>query len=119
MQMTIIGCGNMGSGLAEHLSHTTQLCFYDHHIEKAEKLEQEGYGKAYKDIKNAIEHSKFIILAIKPQSLKKVSLLIEKELKKEQIVVSLLAGIPIKVLEQCFPNITTVRMMPNLALIYG
>jgi len=43
MQITIIGCGNVGSGLAERLSKTNQSLPYDHHFEKVEKIEQNGY----------------------------------------------------------------------------
>jgi pyrroline-5-carboxylate reductase len=119
MQAIIIGCGNMGSALAQRLSKTHQLYFYDHHIEKAEKLEQEGYGKACRDLKEAIDHVELIILAVKPQNVKEIGDLIGKELKKEQVVVSLLTGTLIKILKEFFPRASIVRMMPNLALIYG
>lgn len=119
MHITIIGCGNMGSGIAERLSKTTQVCLYDHHFEKAEMLEQKGHGKAYKEIKGALDRSEVVILAIKPQDLKEVAPLLRNELKKDQIVVSILAGTTLKTLKQFFPDATVVRMMPNLALIYG
>lgn len=119
MKMTIIGCGNMGKGLAERLSATNQLYLYDHHVEKAEILEQEGYGKACRDIKEAFDHSEIVILAVKPQNFKEVAILIGKELKKEQIVISLLAGTSVEILKRSFPGVVIVRMMPNLALIYG
>lgn len=119
MQITIIGCGNMGKGLAQRLSVTNQLYFYDHHIEKAEILEQEGYGKACRDIQEAFHHTEIVILAVKPHNLKEAAPLMGKELKKEHIVISLLAGTSIEVLKRSFPSVTIVRMMPNLALIYG
>lgn len=119
MQITIIGCGNMGSGLAERLSGANQVCLYDHHFEKAEKIEQNGYGKAYKEINKSIDQSKLVILAIKPQNLKEAGPLIENELQKDQIVVSLLAGTSLETLKQFFSKTSIIRMMPNLALIYG
>lgn len=119
MQLTIIGCGNMGSGLAERLSKNMQLFLYDRHYEKSEKIEKKGYGTACKDIKKALDHSKFVILAVKPQNLKEVSLLIKNDLKKGQVLISLLAGIPFQTLKQFLPDTTLVRMMPNLAIIHG
>jgi pyrroline-5-carboxylate reductase len=119
MQMAIIGCGNMGNALAQRLSKIHQLYFYDHQIEKAEKIEQEGYGKACRDIKEAIDHAKFVILAVKPQNVKEVGNLIGKALKKEHVLISLLAGTPIEILKEIFFNASIVRMMPNLALAYG
>lgn len=119
MRVAIIGCGNMGSSLAARLSKTHQLCFYDHHIEKAEKLELEGYGKARKGITEAADHAELVILAVKPQNMKEVGHAIGKELKKEQVVISLLAGTSIEILKGFFPAASIVRMMPNLALIFG
>jgi len=119
MKITIIGCGNMGSALAQRLSKKHRLYFYDHHIVKAEKLEQEGYGKASREIKESLIHAELIILAVKPINVKEMGILIGEELKNDQIVVSLLAGTSIKILKGLFPNGHIVRMMPNLALLYG
>lgn len=119
MKIAIIGCGNMGKGLAKCLAQTNQLYFYDYQVEKAEKLEQEGYGKACREMKETLHFAEWILLAIKPQNLKEVVDQMGKELKHEQIIISLLAGTPIEILKHFFPSVTVVRMMPNLALIYG
>ncbi len=119
MKITILGCGNMGEALAQRLSANNQLYLYDRHIEKAKMLEQEGFGRAAMDIKEALAHSEVLILAVKPQNLKEAAGLIGKTLKKEQILISLLAGVSIETLKRTFSSKTIVRMMPNLALIYG
>lgn len=119
MQMTIIGCGTMGSGLAQRLSEKCRLRFYDRNIEKAEKLEKEGYGKAFKGLKEACSGSDLVVLAIKPQNLKDAADGIKKELKSNQTLVSILAGVSIDALKKLFPNVKIVRMMPNLPMIYG
>lgn len=119
MQITIIGCGNMGSGLAQRLSQTNQLFLYDHNNEKSKFLAQEGYGKACTTIIEALSSSRIIILAVKPQNLKELAELIKDHLKDSQTVVSLLAGTTFETLRQSFPSIQIVRMMPNLPLIYG
>lgn len=109
----------MGKALAQRLSETHQLYFYDRCVEKAEILEREGYGKASQDIKQALHRSEMVILAVKPQNFKEVVALIEQELKKEQVIVSLLTGISIGTLKQFLPGVTIIRMMPNLAIICG
>lgn len=119
MQITIIGCGNMGQALAQRLSSTAQLFFYDHNKEKAELLEQQGYGTACRNIIEALCASEIIILAVKPQNLKQLAELIKDKLKGNQMIVSLLAGITIATLNKYFPAIKIVRMMPNLPVIYG
>lgn len=118
-KIAIIGCGNMGRGLAQRLSKTSQLSFYDRNSEKTNKLEQEGYGKAYTDIEQALKDAELVILAVKPQNLKEAANLIGNKLKNSQTVVSLLTGTSIDLLKSFFPNVSIVRMMPNMALIYG
>lgn len=119
MQISIIGCGNMGSSLASRLSQSNQLFLYDHNNGKSESLSQKGYGKACKDILEALRSSEMIIIAVKPQDLKQVAELIKTHLKDSQTVVSLLAGTTIATLKQYFPSVRIVRMMPNLPIVYG
>lgn len=118
MKITIIGCGNMGQALAQRLSPTTQLFFYDHNKEKAELLEQQGHGTACKNMIEAFS-SEIIILAVKPQNLNELAELITEKLKDNQMIVSLLAGTTIETLRKYFAAVKIVRMMPNLPLIYG
>jgi len=119
MQIAIIGCGNMGSGLAQRLSQTNQLFLYDHTNKKSELLAEKGYGKACTSIIEALSSSEMIILAVKPQNLKQLAELIKDHLRDSQTVVSLLAGTTFETLRQSFPYVQIVRMMPNLPLIYG
>ncbi|MBA2726913.1 MAG: NAD(P)-binding domain-containing protein, partial [Parachlamydiaceae bacterium] len=119
MQIAIIGCGNMGSGMAQRLSETNLISLYDHTFEKAKKLEDEGYGKAFDNIFETVKHAEMIILAVKPQNLKEAAILLENNLNDNQILASLLSGTPLNVLKQFFPVGKIMRMMPNLAVIYG
>jgi pyrroline-5-carboxylate reductase len=119
MRMSIIGCGNMGYAIAQRLSETHQLYFYDRHPEKTAELEQKGYGIACHTIKDAIEQAELVILAIKPHNVKEASQSIAERLKEKQILVSLLSGTTINALKDLFPEVRVVRMMPNLPIIYG
>jgi pyrroline-5-carboxylate reductase len=119
MQIIIIGCGNMGQALAQRLSPTNQLFFYDHNEEKAEFLEQQGFGKACKNLVETLRSSEIILLAVKPQNLKQLAEWIKEELEDNQMIVSLLAGTNRETLKASFPAGKIVRMMPNLPLAYG
>ncbi|MBI5274323.1 MAG: pyrroline-5-carboxylate reductase [Chlamydiales bacterium] len=119
MRITIIGCGNMGGGLAGRLSQTNQLFLYDRGMEKAKDLAHKGYGIACKNITEALHSSETIILAVKPQDLQQAAALIKEGLQENQMIISLLAGTSIKTLQQYFQAIRMVRMMPNLPLLYG
>jgi pyrroline-5-carboxylate reductase len=119
MRIAIIGCGNMGTGLAEQLGPFHQLSLYDHDWNKAQELAQKVNGEAYQHLLEAVEKAQFILLAIKPQNLKEFSQLLGNHLKSDQLIVSLLAGTPLAVLKHYLENAILVRMMPNLALCYG
>ncbi|NGX60813.1 MAG: Pyrroline-5-carboxylate reductase [Chlamydiae bacterium] len=58
-----------------------------------------------------------LLLAIKPQDLP----LLPEEVRhfSGKLVVSILAGVPLKELKSTFPNTPSVGMMPNLAVRYG
>lgn len=114
-KITIIGCGNMGQALAQCLSPTTQLFFYDHNKEKAEILDQKGYGTACKNIIEALCSSEIIILAVKPQNLKQLAELITDKLKDNRMIVSVLAGITIETLRNYFPAIKIIPHDAQLA----
>lgn len=118
-KITIIGCGNMGQALAQRLSPTNQLFFYDRNRKKVEDLEKKGYGTACESIVEAVCASEIIIFAVKPQNLKQLAELLTNKLKDNQMIVSLLTGTTIETLRKYFPAIRILRMMPNLPLIYG
>lgn len=119
MKFTIIGCGNMGSALAQRLSYEHSVSLYDHHPEKAKTLEKDGFGKAYTQLNDAVQQADAVILAIKPQSLKEAAPSIRSSLSSGNLVISLLSGTSIETLKCLFPHNRIVRMMPNLPLIYG
>jgi pyrroline-5-carboxylate reductase len=119
MRLAILGCGNMGRALAMRLSLEHCLFFYDQHSEKAKHLESEGYGEACLTLKEAISSAEIVMLVFKPQNLKETADLIQKELNKKQMVVSLLAGTSLSQLQNYFPDVLIFRMMPNLAVMYG
>jgi pyrroline-5-carboxylate reductase len=119
MKIAILGCGNMGRGLAERLSPFHEMILFDRHPEKVKTLVHAGFGKGIADMQVAIEGAEVVILAVKPQSLDEVAATIGKDLKEDQHLVSLLVGTPIEALKDAFPHGKIVRMMPNLALIHG
>ncbi len=119
MRIAIIGCGNMGTGLAEQLSSDHQLFLHDRDWNWTQELAQQLKEEACQYSIQAIDKAQLIFLAVKPQNLKEVSQQIESHLKNDQVLVSLLAGTSLSMLRQAFPYPIIVRMMPNLAMSYG
>lgn len=119
MRVAIVGCGNMGASLASRLHATSELFLYDHSLEKAESLAQKGYGVACKEMKDALHPAEVILLVVKPQNMKEAAVIIDAQLQKHQMIISLLAGTPLTVLRRFFSAERMARMMPNLPLVYG
>lgn len=119
MKITIIGCGQMGGAYAERLSVHHQLFLYDHHHEKVEALHKKGHGTPCTDITYDLTHSDFVILAMKPQALIEAAREIQWKPITGQIIISILAGVTLDKLKKHFPGHHIIRMMPNLAILYG
>lgn len=117
--IAIIGCGNMGSAIAERLSPTTSITLYDHNTSKLQQLAEKGFGKSATTLSEALTTSKLVILAIKPQSLAESASDIQKALSDDHILVSILSSTPLRQLKELFPQCRCLRMMPNIALLCG
>lgn len=119
MNIAIIGCGNMGRALAHRLSDQNQLFLFDKDKGKAQEFEKLGYGKANWTIEETLRHSEIAILAVKPQNAQEAACEMAQYLNKNQIVVSIVTGVSIESLNLWMPNPSIVRMMPNMAIMYG
>ncbi|MFA6917073.1 MAG: pyrroline-5-carboxylate reductase [Parachlamydiales bacterium] len=119
MRITIIGCGNMGSGIAQRFAPLHDVYLYDRNMQKVEQLVKQGCGKVCHNLDEAFKTSDILLLAIKPQNLDAFVQTIPSQTKKDQTILSILSGVTLKKLQSLFPNNTVVRMMPNLAIIYG
>ena len=118
VQITIVGCGNMGGALAKCLSEE-QIHLYDHRYENALRIQSEGYGNAFRSLQEAIAGSKIIFLAVKPQNLEDISKLLSPLITSDQLLISVLAGINLAKLRDSFSKGMLFRMMPNMAVSIG
>ncbi len=106
----------MGSAFAHRWAEKGhQLILCDHSPKKAESLAHETKGKTA-SMKEAAAHAEVILIAVKPKDLREIQL---GELKKEQIVLSILAGVPVHLLKTAIRGGEVIRMMPNLAVKLG
>lgn len=119
MNISIIGCGKMGGAMAKRLATTHKISLYDHHFDKACRLAEEIGAVPCKTPVDAVSGSEIIVLAVKPRDLETVADAIHREIYKEQLLVSVLAGISTEVLEKHFSEIPLLRAMPNMAVSFG
>lgn len=112
----VVGFGNMGSACARAVLNSGygKVIIYDR--KKAKTKKAKGFVQA-KNLKELIDKSKLLILAVKPQDLDKfLDQNQDSLIKNRPLVVSLLAGVPIKKIENSLPKLKVVRVMPNLAI---
>lgn len=119
MKISIIGCGNIGTGIAKHLTKEHQITLYDRDEKKTKECADLLGAKWVKNSSEAIEKAEVVILTVKPQNLVSVASEIANELTKTQVLISVLAGTPISRLKHYFKKPQILRIMPNLAIIKG
>lgn len=70
--------------------------------------------------KDVLKKADVIILAVKPKFIEKVTSEISSVIKKDQLIISVAAGIPTKKVEDgCGEGVRVVRIMPNIACVVG
>ena len=119
MKIAIIGCGNMGSALARHLSLAkgASLIVCDRGKEKGAALAKEIGAQFIEHPSDAIKQADWVILAIKPKDL--AHLAPQLELTEKQTLFSVLSGATLATLEKLFNKPSIIRMMPNTAVSIG
>lgn len=119
MKIAVLGCGKMGGGIAERLAKEHELFLFDHNPEKTNALSKKMGGKSCKNAKEAVSKGEVIILAVKPKDFNELAKEIHREIYAEQLVISCLTGITTEALQEYFVEIPVLRIMPNLAVIFG
>ncbi|MDO8662064.1 MAG: pyrroline-5-carboxylate reductase [Candidatus Omnitrophota bacterium] len=115
----IIGCGNMGSAIARNLALLkSEFSVFAFDQDKDKLIGIPGIGIA-KDLKDLLEESETIILAVKPQDFDHLL----KEVKKgsgNKLIISIAAGISTKRIEKVLGGqIRVIRAMPNIGVKVG
>ncbi len=116
LKIAIIGCGNMGltyakSFLQYNLVQKDDLLLIEKNAEYKERLLP--FGNVVNQIDERIKRYDAIILAVKPQDSKAVYPQLKAHLEPSQLIISIMAGIPIRVLEENLGHDSIVRAMPN------
>ncbi|AFZ73632.1 pyrroline-5-carboxylate reductase [Natronobacterium gregoryi] len=110
--VSVIGCGNMGSALIQGLAasgkHTLTACDLDPDALAA----VEAYSSQTTDDPTVATEAAVVVVAVKPAVVEAV--LKSIDLSEDQTLVSFAAGVSTEFVEQ-YTDATVVRVMPNLA----
>ena len=116
MKIGIIGLGNMGSAIYTQLtaSMSADLIYVcGHHPNRAKKM---GVVNFFDDVSDLVQAVDVVILAIKPQSFHN---LLDMPDMSDKLVISVMAGVNLKILQKQTKSKTIVRAMPNLGVKVG
>jgi len=122
VKVGIIGVGTIGGTLVEALIKNEivgsgQLIGSTSHEESARKVEEEYGIEATTDNRRVVEEADIVVLAVEPQMIEKVLEEIGYHLSRDQLVVSVAAGITTEFIESKIDQeIPVVRTMPNTAI---
>lgn len=121
----ILGCGNMGEAIVKGLlsqgkALPAEIVVSAQHAERIAEL-CGRYGVAGTlDNRELVRKSNLVILAVKPQIMDRVLEECAKDFTADQLVISVAAGVPLRVLERRLPaQARVVRTMPNVAALVG
>ena len=111
-----IGTGSMGSSLALSIKNypNSFLLLNNRTISKAENLHKNIENSQVLSFKEVTEQSEYLFIGVKPIELKDLL----KEIKKidnKAIIISMVAGITIKEINEIVPN-PIIRILPNTAV---
>ena len=121
-KISIIGCGNIGSSIADGLFESGMIKSKDVYLtrrdsERLQSFKEKGFNIT-SDNKLAINKSAIVILALTPQQLNGVIDDIKDVLdSKKHTILSIVSGVEIKQIKKLIKKeIPVVRVMPNTAI---
>ncbi|MDB5227472.1 MAG: pyrroline-5-carboxylate reductase [Bacteroidota bacterium] len=124
MNVLIIGGGNMGRSFAESflnakiLTHRQLTVIEKDHAQILE-LNRMKLGQVYNEFGDFITDRDLIILAVKPQDAYSVYPKLKPFIREKHIVLTIMAGVRIKEVEQQLGTNKVIRSMPNLCCQVG
>ncbi len=116
----IVGCGNMGAAFTSSISrHLPQwdIVLFDIDTAKQEGVVRRVGGRGASSLRDLIEASAVVLVAVKPQDIDPV--LAAAAARPQKLVISIAAGIPLAYLERALAGGAVVRAMPNLNALIG
>ncbi len=125
IKIGFIGAGNMAEAMIKGLTANAEgVEIRATNRSNQERLIglKEKYGIIPADFTQVVELSDLLIIAVKPKDVKAILLKLQEYPQIEgKLVVSLAAGIPMALIEQCLPKTAAVRAMPNTsgAVLYA
>jgi len=124
MKVLVIGAGNMGLTYAEGMANSQllgkqKLRLFDKDVDKLHHLTANKLFKGFTNLSDALPSSDIVFLAVKPYQCEELFKEMIPHLNKEQLFVSLMAGVTIETIQKGLQVPKVIRTMPNLPAKVG
>ena len=124
MKIAIVGCGNMGMAFAKSflqydLVKKEDLLLVEKSAERSEALKAEKAGVVVDTISSRVSEVDLIILSVKPQDFNSLQEALRETIRPQQVVLSIMAGIPIATIQEKLNHRLVIRAMPNTPAMLG
>ncbi len=125
-KVTFIGCGNMGEAILKGITASgfignKSITFYEVDKKRSEYIKNTYGIDMAGSISESARNSEYILLAVKPQNIKKVLMELKKCFKQDiNSVISIVAGISTDFIEKSLGGQSSViRVMPNAPALFN
>lgn len=125
-EIGVIGAGNAAEGIVHGVLRKSvllddRIIASDPDPERQRVFERRFRVTTTDDNRRLVRESYILLLAVKPQIWREVLAGFADLVREDQVIVSIMAGVPTRRLEECFPHMQArvVRVMPNLASHVG
>lgn len=124
MKIAIVGCGNIGKIYARtflkyNLVSTEDLFLLENNTKTKEELINAGFKNFLSNDLSLIKACDLILLAVKPQDFNSTAEMLKPNIHKDQIFLSVMAGVTLNRIEKLLNCNSVVRAMPNSPIQLG
>lgn len=124
MRVLVIGAGNMGLTYAEGMTRSKLLkkrniMVLDKSQKKLDEVDKMAFFDTFDRLEDCVPKAEMIMIAVKPFHAEELFERIKPLVNKEQLIISIMAGVTIKYMQKALGIDKIVRAMPNLPAKVG
>jgi pyrroline-5-carboxylate reductase len=124
MKLGLVGCGFMGDALlsatlARQVFAPDDVLVAEIHDERCESVRQRYGVRTTSDLVQAVDEGDLVIFAVKPQEFDRTAHRVEGRFRRDQTIMSIMAGVPIRKIATMLSHAAIVRVMPNTPAAIG
>ena len=124
VKLGLIGCGFMGEALLsatikKGITTPADVRVAELNDDRCSLMSTTYSVDASSDVEHAVEGADVVVFAVKPQEFDKAAHHLQGKFRREQTVMSIMAGVPIDRIARMLSHAGIVRVMPNTPAVVG